>query len=99
MIEHIIIFKWKSNIPDEEKQDILTSLLSLKNTIEGILELRVGHNFSTRSKGYDGGLVVTFADQKSLDDYGPHPLHQEVAKRLNAAIDDLLALDFKPIVD
>ncbi len=97
MVEHIVLVKWKSTVTAEERQHLLEALQSLKHTIEGIVELHVGHNFSPRSLGFDAGLVVTFVDQKSLEAYGPHPLHQEVAKRLGAAVDELLALDFHPL--
>ncbi|PWI58106.1 Dabb family protein [Sulfoacidibacillus thermotolerans] len=96
MVEHVVLIKWKADVSEAEKQHLLESLKALRDQIEGIQELRVGHNFSARSLGYDAGLVVTFADVESLSSYGPHPLHQKVAVRLNQAA-DLLALDFHPL--
>ncbi len=94
MVEHVVLIAWKEDVPEIERQQILAALLTLKEQILGIVSYHVGHNFSTRSQGFDAAITSTFVDEGSLQAYGSHPAHLAVAERLKAAAKNILALDF-----
>lgn len=97
MIEHLVVIRWKDATPQAQRLGILEELAALRDKIQGIVEYRVGENFSERSQGYHAAISSTFADEASLAAYGPHPLHQQVAAQLRDAADSLIVLDFRPL--
>ncbi|PKG21917.1 hypothetical protein CWS01_20055 [Niallia nealsonii] len=70
---------------------------TFKEGIPGILELTAGINVTEEKeniKGYTLGLRVTFKDKDALDQYGPHPLHQEFVGMLEGIIEDVIVVDY-----
>ncbi|PLS03351.1 Dabb family protein [Neobacillus cucumis] len=100
MYEHMVFFKFKENITPEKEQELLEKLLSFKGVIPGIVELSAGINVTAeeeRKQGYGLGLRVTFDNKESLDQYGPHPAHQDFVKSLDNVIENVVVVDY-PIV-
>ncbi len=97
MIEHLVVIRWKDATPQARRLGILEQLAALRDKLPGIVEYRVGENFSERSQGYHAAITSTFADEASLAAYGSHPLHQQVAGQLKDAADSLIVLDFRPL--
>ncbi len=97
MIEHMVLIKWKTGTPLEEREGILRQALALKEQILGIISYQAGHNISSRSLGFDAALLGAFVDRDSLAAYGPHPDHQRLAARLTSAAEQLLVVDFEPL--
>ena len=97
MIEHVVLFKWKTGVQKEEIDELLRELSDLKNKIPGIISYKTGHNLSERSQGYGAGITSTFVDKASLDAYLPHPEHQKVYTKLIQKVDSLLVVDFQDI--
>ena len=95
MIWHMVGFKLKEGVTEQEKQAMLAGLRALPAQIEGIQHLACGEDFSGRSKGYQIGLVVTFASRSALEEYGPHPAHQAFVVQFKRFWDDVIALDFE----
>ena len=96
MIEHIVLMRFSKNTTKSQKNELNLKTLALKKGIPGVMDIQMGHNFSERSQGYDMGLTVRFTDQAALDNYGPHPLHQEfVAYMDEIGIEDKLVVDFE----
>ncbi|WP_026695460.1 Dabb family protein [Peribacillus kribbensis] len=96
MIEHIALLKFTPHTTEEQKEELITRTLELKNIIPGIVEIQQGTNFSNRSKGYEMGLTVRFEDRSSLENYGSHPAHQEVVSYLKEiGLEDSIFVDFE----
>lgn len=96
MVEHIVLVKFSQETTDEQKEELIRRTLKLKNIIPGIVDIQQGINFSSRSKGYEVGLTVRFKDRKSLENYGPHPAHQEIVAYLKQiGLEDSLIVDFE----
>lgn len=96
MIEHIVLIKFLPKATTKQKEELIRRSLDLKNVIPGILDLQQGFNFSERSQGYEVGLTVRFKDRASLNNYGPHPAHQEVVAYLNEiGLEQTLIVDFE----
>ncbi len=96
MIEHIVLFKWKSEATSEQIAEAVAGLRALKSSVPNILDLSVGENFSERAQGFTHGLVVRFPDRAALDVYGPHEAHQHVVQNfINPIRESVLALDYE----
>ena len=94
MFVHIVLFKWKTNAPKKEIEQIIDDLRLLRNTVPGIIGLRSGHNISDMH-GYTQTLVVSFKDKKSLDNYRTHPAHKQILKRIRKYQEDIIGIDFE----
>ncbi|WP_026566794.1 Dabb family protein [Bacillus sp. UNC41MFS5] len=95
MVEHIVLIKLLPKATVEQKEELIRRTLLLKNIIPGILDIQQGINFSDRNKGYEIGLTVRFKDRASLENYGPHPAHQEIFTYLKEiGLEDIIIVDF-----
>ena len=82
MIEHIVLFKMKQGVTEQQRTEFIEALKALRHNVPGILELTAGRNLNEeRSQGYEIALLVRFGDKNSLDAYGPHPAHQDVVQK------------------
>lgn len=96
MIEHIVLIKFSPNTTQEQKEELIRRTLLLKEKIPGIIDIQQGFNFSPRSQGYEVGLTVRFQDLDALENYGPHPAHQEIVSYLNQiGLEDSIIVDFE----
>ena len=96
MVEHIVLFKWKTEATPEAIAQAVAGLRALKDQIPGIVDLSCGENFSERSQGFVTGLVVRFTDKGALEVYGPHPAHQHVVQNyINPIRADVIAVDYE----
>ena len=98
MIEHLVLFKVRSDAGEDGVEEMLRRLRGLKEEVPGILELSCGANFSERSQGFTHGLYVRFPDRAALDAYQVHPKHQAVvteAIRPTVETGGILALDYE----
>ncbi|MEH7334641.1 Dabb family protein [Neobacillus drentensis] len=95
MVEHIVLIKLLPNVSTEQKDELIRRTILLKDIIPGIIDIQQGINFSNRNKGYDIGLTVRFEDRTSLENYGPHPAHQEIFAYLKEiGLEDIIIVDF-----
>ncbi|MEK3725468.1 Dabb family protein [Paenibacillus sp. FSL H8-0034] len=97
MYEHIVAFKFNKNYKPEHEKQLLESLLSFKGRIPGVVELTAGVNVTEETdniRGYTLGLRVTFEDKQSLQQYGPHPVHQQFVQLLDGIIESVIVIDY-----
>ncbi len=95
MIEHIVLFRCKTDCTKTTKEAIVAFARSMKAEIPEILALSAGENWSERSDGYELGLVARFQDKVTLDVYQKHPYHQRFVQELvRPNVDKVLAVDY-----
>lgn len=96
MIEHMVLLKFSNSTTEDQKLELIRRTLLLKDKIPGIMDIQQGNNFSNRSQGFEMGLTVRFEDRTSLENYGPHPAHQEVFSYLKEiGMEDSIIVDFE----
>ncbi|MFC4766221.1 Dabb family protein [Effusibacillus consociatus] len=97
MIEHIVILKFSPETTTEQKDQVIQKLKDLKQQIPGILDLQCNYNFCPRSQGFEIGLTVRFESKQALEEYGPHPKHQEAVSYMRevAKLSDIIVVDFE----
>lgn len=97
MFEHLVCFKFKETLAAQKEQEVIENLLSLKGKIPGIVEITAGVNETEETgniQGYTIGLRVTFQDRESLQQYGPHPAHQEFVRSLKGILENVIVIDY-----
>ena len=82
-IKHIVLV-WLNNAGDQQDRSTLIKHSEELRSIPSLIDLQVGTAVPSDRKivddSFDVGLVMTFADQKSMDEYINDPLHQKKVK-------------------
>ena len=94
VVEHMVWIKFNEGVSDARKQEHLTGLANLKGKIPGVIDVKVGENFTDRANGFTHGLLVTLSDKAALEGYAPHPQHVAVAGPLKDDA-ELMAMDIQ----
>ena len=83
MVKHIILWKLRDDLSNEEKQrvkkDIKAGLEGLAGRIPGLLSIVVNVDGRLESSNADVMLDSTFTDEAALKAYAVHPEHVAVA--------------------
>ncbi|PYV02850.1 MAG: stress protein [Acidobacteria bacterium] len=96
MIEHLVLFKVKSEASPADAEKMVLALRSLAGRVPSIRELHCGTNFSNRNQGFTHGLLVTFRSRADLDAYSDHPEHQRVvAECVRPIVESIVVVDFE----
>jgi Stress responsive A/B Barrel Domain len=94
MLMHVVCFKYKTNIAPATRalhRDQLTALQSL----DGVIELKVGEDVVRSPRSYDTALVITFPDRAALDAYQKDQQHVPIAQFGASLADHIVAVDFE----
>lgn len=95
MIHHLVWFKLKEDLSNEERAQLKTNLLEMAPRIPQIVALACGEDFSGRARGFEFGLAVQFATREDGQTYDKHPAHQEFIAKSRHFWTDVQALDFE----
>lgn len=93
---HIVLFKFKQEATAEQIENIEKAFAALPDKIDTIQDLEWGTDVSPegKSKGFTHCFVVSFKDAEGLNEYLPHPAHDEFVKLLGPVVDDVIVVDF-----
>ncbi|MBD2844050.1 Dabb family protein [Paenibacillus sp. IB182496] len=100
MYEHLVVFKFNTDIIPGKQQELLDQLLGFRGRIPGIIDISAGINVTEETDnihGYTLGLRVTFDSLESLRSYGPHPAHQQFVASLDGMLDNVVVVDYPKI--
>ena len=78
MLVHIVMFQFKEENKEANMARVKAMLEGLPEKIGSLRSMEVGIDVSRSERSFDMVLVSTFDDQAGLDEYAPHPAHQEV---------------------
>ncbi|WP_046174288.1 Dabb family protein [Domibacillus indicus] len=98
MYEHLVSFKFKEDVTIEKQQELALKILALKGKVPGAMDVTAGVNTTEETEniqGYTFGMRITFKDKESLDNYLPHPLHQEILSTIEGMIDNVIVVDYE----
>lgn len=87
------------NFSDRESLEITSSktklmLEELETSIESLLNMEVGLNFSTRPTAFDLVLIADFDNEDGLNIYRDHPEHIKVLNYLKTVIEKTAVVDY-----
>ena len=96
-IKHMVILKFKPEVPQATIDDLFRQLAGLQDQIAGILDFSGGPYSSEEglNGGYTHGFCMTFKDAAARDAYLPHPDHEVVKGNIIPNIDGVIAFDYE----
>lgn len=95
MIDHLVLFAAKDDASPEDITDLLETLRGLRGSVESVVDLSVGEDFSGRGGGYTHGLFARFEDREGLQQYLKHPEHVAGVEKLAALTTGRLVVDYE----
>ena len=95
MIKHIVLFRFKPEVAERDRDAFLEMLRELPNQISEIADFQAGRDVLRRERSYDLALVSSFSDLAALDRYARHPLHQPVIERSQELCSSVVAVDYE----
>jgi hypothetical protein len=94
MLKHVVFFKFKHGIGEEDIVDLEKSLAALPPDIPEILSYEFGRDVVRSKRSYDLALVSAFKDLDAMQHYQKHPEHQIVLQKVNKFCESVLAVDY-----
>jgi hypothetical protein len=95
MLTHVVIWKYKSDIDPEVREEHVRMLRHLASLIKEVESLVVGFDVVKLPRSFDTGLVATFRDRVALDAYTIHPEHIKVAALGKTISERVASVDFE----
>ena len=95
MLTHIVIWKYKSDVEQEVREEHVRMLRALASVIPEIERLSVGFDVLKLPRSFDSGLVAAFADRAGLEAYTVHPEHIKVAAFGRTISEQVASVDFE----
>lgn len=94
MLTHIVCWKYKPEITEDQRNDHIARLRALPDVIPDIVSFSVGSDILHLDRSFDTGLVSVFPDRAALDAYTVHPEHQKVAALGKELARQAVSVDF-----
>jgi hypothetical protein len=96
-VKHIVLWKFKDGITEEQIGKFFDDLLDLSETVPGIDDYVSGSNCCAvpLSQGLTHGFIMTFTDAAARDAYMVHPEHEKFKDAAMALVDNVIIFDFE----
>jgi hypothetical protein len=94
MLTHIVCWKYKPEITEDQRADHRAKLLALVGVIPEIITFECGADMLHLPRSYDTGLVSTFTDAAALEIYTARPEHQAAAALGREISEHIVSVDF-----
>ena len=94
MLTHIVIWKYRPEVGDEERREHVARLRALAEIIPELLSFAVGFDVLRLPRSYHTGLVATFRDRAGLEAYTAHPEHVAAADFGRGISEHVASVDF-----
>ena len=78
MIRHVVVFTWKTEATDEQKQQVSTSLAALPGLVPGVRGYTFGPDVRINEGNGDFAIVADFDTMADYLTYRDHPDHLKV---------------------
>ncbi len=93
MILHVVTFRWRDGVTNEDVDALIADLDTFRHTVEPLLvDYRFGRDLGLRPGNGDFAVVALVGSPEDLDAYLDHPAHKDlVARRLGPMTESRLA--------
>ena len=95
MLTHIVIWKYKPEVSDEQRREHIARLRRLPEVVPDIQSFAVGADVLKLPRSYNTGLVAVFRDRSALEAYDAHPEHQAVVQLGRVISEHVASVDFE----
>ena len=95
MVIHIVAWKYRADVSQEDREKHQAGLRALRNIVPGIESLSVGFDFLRAWNSFDIGLCARFRDRAVLEAYTVHPEHVKVVEFGRGLVETMSKVDFE----
>ncbi len=95
MIRHIVLFRFKKDVPTEYREGLVADLNGLKDKIPVVRSLEIGIDIGRKENSYDIALNSTFDSFDAIEEYSVHPEHIKVVEKIKELCDQTCKVDYK----
>lgn len=95
MITHVVMMKFKPDVPAEDIDELVGLLDALPDKIDEIQSYDFGRDIIRSGRSWDFALVSVFANLDTLNHYQVHPDHQAVVRKLGPMCENIAAVDYE----
>ena len=81
MIRHNVLFKWKPEATDEEKEQVAAELAKLPSIIPSLRAFACGPDAGLAQGNFDFAVSADFDDEAGFRAYRDDPAHREIVER------------------
>jgi Stress responsive A/B Barrel Domain len=81
MIRHTVLFRWKPEATDEEKQQLATEIAKLPSIVSSIRAFAFGPDAGLAEGNFDFAVTADFDDEAGYYAYRDDPGHRDVITR------------------
>jgi len=94
MLLHLVCFKYRADVDTPARMQHRARLAALES-LDGVIDLKVGEDVVRSPRSYDTGLSITFPDRAALDAYQKNDRHVPVAQLGVSLSEHIVAVDFE----
>ena len=102
MILHVVLFRLKPGLRDDERDALAATLARATREIPSIRRARIGSRITLgrayeqlMTTDYSFAAILEFDDHNGLQMYLDHSAHEQLAQRFYASVDAALTYDFE----
>ncbi|MEP7338767.1 MAG: Dabb family protein [Acidobacteriota bacterium] len=95
MIRHLVLFRFKTDTPQSDRQAFLDMLRALPSKISEIMDFEAGFDVVRSPRAFDLALVASYADLAALDRYAKHEHHLPVIERSKEICEQVASVDYE----
>jgi stress responsive alpha/beta barrel protein len=96
MFRHVVLFRWKPEADQEQKQAVAEELRKLPSEISELRGYHVGPDAGMRAGNYDFAVVADFDDPGGYIAYRDHPAHRAVVdKHITPIVSERAAVQYE----
>jgi hypothetical protein len=95
MFRHVVLFTWKDDATQAQKQALHDELPKMPKAIESIRVYKFGPDAGVNPANCDYAIVADFEDRAGYLTYRDHPAHRELVERyVNPIVASRAAVQF-----
>ncbi len=95
MIRHLVLFRFKAEASQADREGFLEMLRGLPAKISEIKSFDAGFDLVRAPRSFDLALDMTFDDLKALDVYAKHEHHLPVVERSKVICEQVVSADYE----
>jgi hypothetical protein len=95
VIRHIVIFRFKTDTQQSDREAFLEMLRGLPAKISEIKSFEAGFDLVRAPRSFDLALVATYDDLAALERYAKHEHHLPVVERSKVICEQVAAVDYE----
>ena len=95
MIKHIVMWKFKDETPEADREQMKRLLEGLKGVVPSLMDIEVGMDIMGADASKDMVLYSEFASLEDLEAYAVHPEHLKVVEFVKPLVCERHVVDYE----